>query len=234
MESIDIYVLKLSNDKYYIGKSDNIENRLSDHFIKKCSAWTALYKPISIEKIIVNANPFDEDRYVKEYMYKYGIDKVRGGSYISVVLDNIQIYNLQREIWNATNCCFNCGDSNHYIKNCKEYIDGIYECGYCNKDFNIEQECKIHITECIKKKEINNINILINDKISKEKKKKKEIIDKDILNIIQRTINKNNKEKKESSPLNREKEKKKVNQKKKKNNGFLNTDSEDKKTKTII
>ena len=42
------------------------------------------------------------------------------------------------------------------------------------------------------------------------------------------------KERKESSPLNREKEKKKVNQKKKKNNGFLNTDSEDKKTKTII
>jgi hypothetical protein len=232
MESIDIYVLKLSNDNYYIGKSKHIENRLSDHFVKKSSAWTALYEPISIEKIIINANPFDEDRYVKEYMCKYGIDKVRGGSYISVELDKIQIYNLQREIWNATNCCFNCGKTDHYIKNCKEYIDGVYECGYCNKDFNIEQECKNHISVCIQKKN-NNIDKLINDKITKEKIKKKVIKDRDILTIIENTIKRNNREvPKKKKLFNRKKENKEFSTKEtKKKNGFIDTDSED---KTVI
>ncbi len=39
-----IYVLKLENNKYYIGKTDNPEIRLNSHFNFNGSEWTKKYK----------------------------------------------------------------------------------------------------------------------------------------------------------------------------------------------
>ena len=44
--SLYIYVLLLEENKYYIGKSNNIDNRLESHFNGNGSAWTKKYKPI--------------------------------------------------------------------------------------------------------------------------------------------------------------------------------------------
>ena len=63
-----IYILLLKNNKYYIGKSNNVEKRFSDHLNDNGSTWTKLYKPIKIIKTIHNCNNFDEDKYTKEYM----------------------------------------------------------------------------------------------------------------------------------------------------------------------
>ena len=74
--STTIYILKLRDGKYYVGKSDNVQKRFEQHLEGKGSAWTKKYSPINIEKKIPNASPFEEDRYVKEYMSKYGVDNV--------------------------------------------------------------------------------------------------------------------------------------------------------------
>lgn len=74
-----IYILKLKNNKYYIGKTNNVNNRYEQHLNGYGSSWTKKYKPLSILKKILSTSPFDEDKYVKEYMSKYGIDNVRGG-----------------------------------------------------------------------------------------------------------------------------------------------------------
>lgn len=54
MNSIKIYILKLSNSKWYIGKTNNINKRFKQHIDNKYlgSSWTNLYKPIKIEKKI--------------------------------------------------------------------------------------------------------------------------------------------------------------------------------------
>ena len=75
----NIYILKLQGGKYYIGKTSDPMKRYKEHLDGKGSAWTKKYAPIGVEKVIKNASPFDEDKYTKEYMAKYGIDKVRGG-----------------------------------------------------------------------------------------------------------------------------------------------------------
>ena len=113
-----IYVLKLEEGKYYIGKSDNIESRIKEHKEGKGSLWTKKYKVIDLKKVIVCNDPFDEDKVVKKYMMKYGIENVRGGSYNHMKLCKIEMKILRREIFTAMNRCYKCGKNTHYANKC--------------------------------------------------------------------------------------------------------------------
>jgi predicted GIY-YIG superfamily endonuclease len=163
MSKTNIYILKLKEDKYYVGKSDNPLLRFEEHQKGNGSAWTKKYTPISIEKIIPNVSHFDEDKYTKEYMAKYGIDNVRGGSYVNIYLDDFQTETLNREIWAAQNKCTRCGRGGHFVKDCfakvdiNDYIidaddddssDCVWVCEKCNKEFEEEDECERHVKYC--------------------------------------------------------------------------------------
>ena len=121
--SLSIYILRLQGGKYYIGKTVDVVKRYQEHLSGHGAQWTRKYRPISLERTIPNASPFDEDKYVKEYMAKYGIDKVRGGSYVSEQLDEIQEEALKREIWGAQDKCTRCGHKGHFVKDCYAKID---------------------------------------------------------------------------------------------------------------
>jgi predicted GIY-YIG superfamily endonuclease len=118
MATTNVYVLKLEGGRYYVGKSDDVVNRYKQHMNGSGSAWTRKYKPIGVAKIIENVSVFEEDKITKEYMSKYGIDKVRGGSYVEINLSEFHIEALKMEIWAANNLCTICGRSGHFAKNC--------------------------------------------------------------------------------------------------------------------
>ena len=100
-----------------MGKTKNPNFRLGQHFNEKACAWTTKYPPIEIVEII-EGDPFDEDKYTKIYMAKYGTLNVRGGSYCQLELTNEIIHAIHREIDGATDKCFNCGGSGHFVTNC--------------------------------------------------------------------------------------------------------------------
>lgn len=122
MSTTTIYVLKLKYNKYYVGKTSNVANRIMEHFVQdaanKASSWTSKYSPISIEEIIENCDDFDEDKYTKIYMSKHGIQNVRGGSYTKLVLTEEDINHLLTELRGARNACYYCGSDGHYINDC--------------------------------------------------------------------------------------------------------------------
>ena len=67
-----IYALKLANNKYYIGKTEDPQFRLETHFSQNGgSAWTKKHKPFQIHEIIPNQSDYDEQRVTQEYMNKY-------------------------------------------------------------------------------------------------------------------------------------------------------------------
>ena len=92
--------------------------RYFQHFTTGGSKWTQLYPPIKLLTSFPACSFFDEDKYTKEYMCKYGIDNVRGGSYTSVNLTREQKKLLQKEIWAANNKCLKCGQAGHFYKRC--------------------------------------------------------------------------------------------------------------------
>jgi predicted GIY-YIG superfamily endonuclease len=166
----NIYVLCLEGGRYYIGKSDNVLNRYKQHLNGKGSSWTKKYKPISLEKTIENVSSFEEDKITKEYMSKYGINKVRGGSYVEVELSDFQIEAIKMEIWGAKDLCTQCGRNGHWKKDCyaKTDVSGNkieyeededdeddeeddideWECEYCDRTFTTEFGCCVHEKSC--------------------------------------------------------------------------------------
>ncbi len=63
-----IYILELEQNKFYVGKTNNPNFRLQDHFNSNGSVWTKKYKPIKLLELIPNSDDYDEDKYTRIYM----------------------------------------------------------------------------------------------------------------------------------------------------------------------
>lgn len=117
-KSLTIYCLTLRDGYLYVGKTYDLDRRLREHSEGKGSQWTQMHPVVGLYKKWENADDFDEDKYTKVMMKQYGIDKVRGGSYVQCELSNEQKSSLQRELFGATDACFKCGSLGHWAKNC--------------------------------------------------------------------------------------------------------------------
>ena len=80
-----VYVLKLMDDKYYVGITSNFNYRYSQH-LQGCGAkWTRMYRPIEIISVCVG----DEDKeneLTLEMMKLHGWKNVRGGYWCRIDL----------------------------------------------------------------------------------------------------------------------------------------------------
>jgi predicted GIY-YIG superfamily endonuclease len=114
-----IYILKLEDNKYYVGKTKNINNRILDHFTNNGSEWTKKYKPIEIINEYKSYDNIDEQRYTWETMVKYGIDNVRGGAHCKIELADSEKEYIKQCINSITDKCYKCGIKGHFAKECK-------------------------------------------------------------------------------------------------------------------
>jgi cellular nucleic acid-binding protein len=169
LSTTNIYVLRLEGGRYYVGKSDNVMNRYQQHLNGNGSAWTRKYKPLALEKKIENVSPFQKDMITKEYMSKYGIENVRGGSYVEVELSEFQKEALKMETWAAKDLCTQCGRKGHWAKDCYATKDASgnkieyktssdedesssdedeWGCEYCDRTFTTQYGCIVHERSC--------------------------------------------------------------------------------------
>ena len=85
-----LYVLKLENNKYYVGSSTDIDRRFGQHKAGKLSSkWTRKHKPLEIietkyiGRMDTKACNIYESALTLDCMRLYGKENVRGGCYLT-------------------------------------------------------------------------------------------------------------------------------------------------------
>lgn len=90
------YVLQLARGKYYVGSTNNLQRRLSEHFSGYGAKWTQKYQPQKL--VYTKKGKGHENALTKDTMRKYGIDNVRGGSWSQRILSKKQKQSLAKKI----------------------------------------------------------------------------------------------------------------------------------------
>ena len=130
---VAIYVLKLSRGKYYVGMTRKNVSRVWQHIDGKGAAWTKKYPPLKnneVQYLQEGLKESDEDRITLEYMDKYGISNVRGGSWCMVRMPRATRSELKRKIASTKSkktirnrskkkvVCTRCGRNSHSVSKC--------------------------------------------------------------------------------------------------------------------
>lgn len=97
IEHYSVYILKLEQNKYYVGISGDVPKRLRQHGAGKGAKWTQKYHPIGepyinyLGEITYKEALRWENKYTRQMIAKHGIENVRGGSDCQLELTPAQI-----------------------------------------------------------------------------------------------------------------------------------------------
>jgi hypothetical protein len=124
---LNIYVLKCSDNKYYVGKTTLDPNtKFLQHLSSNntCS-FTNEYSPLAIIHTQKTIDPLDEDLITKKYMMEFGINNVRGGSYNNLVLEDWQIKSLENEFLFASESKTKAKAQDEVVSETAIYLDSF-------------------------------------------------------------------------------------------------------------
>ena len=97
----NLYIIELIDNRFFIHHQQNLDDYDSNKIIDNCIRlfkFVNKYKPIKILDIIINIELLQVDRYVLQYMDKFGVDFVRGGSYIEEILPGFMTKSLNVQL----------------------------------------------------------------------------------------------------------------------------------------
>ena len=121
-----LYVLRLVEDKYYVGRTEDVTARLERHRRGGATNWTTRFPPLPGPEALYFWKPLrrdeEEDVVVEGLMFerykRHGFDVVRGGTFFHPILPEHRRRALVDKFRLRDERCFVCGDECHVSKNC--------------------------------------------------------------------------------------------------------------------
>jgi len=161
--SSGVYRLQLSDNKYYIGKSQNIERRIWCHLNDNGSVWTKNYNVIDRMSLLTDCKDSKlwELEETLENMNLYGIDNVRGSNFSQLILSNEEKIKAAQLYCEMYDLCISCGSNNHFVKDCVndceepwvknfggKLKDNIRKCYKCSKEISNSPKYYKYCNDC--------------------------------------------------------------------------------------
>ena len=118
-----VYVLQLKDGGFYVGKSNDIEERLRQHAGKSEGGGGAVCAKGFVSRV-ATLTPRCEDLEAWEraetlaLMYKHGIERVRGWMYTSEEMPEKQREHAFSQICEKNDLCRRCGHGGHFAASC--------------------------------------------------------------------------------------------------------------------
>jgi hypothetical protein len=116
-----VYVLALDNNKYYVGKTIDIQSTYIEHCDGTKIEWTRIHRPRGIKWRSIIFYPEEEMMCVRLLIGMYGIDNVRGGIYNNTTLTIEERRSIIAEDqYNHGGICNNCFNQGHLTEDCPQ------------------------------------------------------------------------------------------------------------------
>ncbi len=82
-----LFLMELEHGKYFVGASQDPLKTLEEHREGIAGiAWTQIHRPVRLREVVAVARPGELDDYVRRWMLQYGVEHVRGGSWLNIRL----------------------------------------------------------------------------------------------------------------------------------------------------
>ncbi len=91
LRMVNIYVLELQGNKFYVGKTDHTFQRFNQHKTGSGAKWTQKHEVKDLFAFHKDMNDSDENKITIQMMKKYGVRNVRGGSWTKVNMTEAEI-----------------------------------------------------------------------------------------------------------------------------------------------
>ena len=98
LRMVNIYVLELQGNKYYVGKTNHTFQRFNQHKSGSGAKWTQKHKVKDLFAFHKDMKDTDENKITIQMMKKYGVRNVRGGSWTKVNMTEAEIKRLEKRI----------------------------------------------------------------------------------------------------------------------------------------
>lgn len=137
-----VYVLRLRRDKYYVGYSVNLRDRIRSHFDGDGAAWTRVHPPCDVHQIHEGKTEVDEQIITLQMMQEFGWEQVRGGRYCQVKMPAPPPEFVKGPV------CFGC-QGPHFIRDCPNRAAKAKEDGRSDREKILDIIREVHGPEVL-------------------------------------------------------------------------------------
>ena len=137
--SSGVYTLQLNTDKYYVGKSENVEERINQHktlsensakFVKDNNGVKTQIELLTSD--IEDLNLWEQQETLAQMLDK-GFNNVRGWEFTSSnPLTYEECVSIKTLLFGSGDLCRKCGNPDHFASNCNqtkaEWLVNLEEC----------------------------------------------------------------------------------------------------------